>query len=245
MIPLLVRSYMNEDWPCGHGRFLTPEWLRYRIGIYLRYTVPSLLKQTDQNFRVWLDCRPGSEKELEPYMLALEEAKVLVTFDRGAKYIHSLPGAPSHVHVMRIDSDDLYSTKAVEIVRCLQGDALAAQFYEGYIWLVPHRILYPMRHRSPPFYCFKAEVREDGPYIPPHQGHDSVWDTFGPEVLPGGHFCMTRHELHSGGNPLCRPYKIIKPDSDLWEDVMTRFPLEGWMGFWNDKKCNNVLKLVG
>ena len=227
MTPFFVHTLINEDWPCGKKRFLDPKWLAYRVEIFLRYTLPSLEQQTCQNFWIWMDCRPGSEKELEPHRQRLEAAGVLITFDRGRQHLTSLPGHPPFIYLLRIDSDDCYAPEAVLHVKQMQGDMLASQFYQGYIWMVGPRILYRMAHPSPPFYCLRLAIGEEGILWPTIQGHDSVHGLFHPVELPAGQFCMLRHQHHSGGAPLRRPdpTSILPEGSPAWREAMQRFPM--------------------
>lgn len=48
------------------GNNTNPEWLDYRLEIFRRYTLRSLLKQTDGHFRIWMTCLEESEDILMP-----------------------------------------------------------------------------------------------------------------------------------------------------------------------------------
>jgi hypothetical protein len=242
--PLFVRSFMNEDWPCGRGQFLQADMIKYRMQIYFRYTLPSLLAQTDQDFRIWLDCRPGSEGQIQPYLPALEEAKVLVTFDRGKAYLTQLPGSPSHFLLMRVDSDDCYAPDAVQLVKENHKQQKATIFDQGWIWLAKPRVLYPWKYHSPPFYTLRLEINEHGMVWPEHAGHNAVRDTFQAEVLPTGRFCVIRHEKHSAPRPPAPPKWIIREDTDEWRLVHTRFNLFAGPDYWNALGCKAAARLL-
>ena len=52
-IPIfIVRSALNHVWRSCAGKAPPGEWVRARIGFYLRYTVPSLLRQTDHDLMI-------------------------------------------------------------------------------------------------------------------------------------------------------------------------------------------------
>ncbi len=249
---LLVRSYMNEDWPAGRKRYLDPAWLRYRVQVYLTYTVPSLLRQTDPDFQIWLDCRPGSEGELAPYREAFEQVGVRVTFDRGARFLNALPGSPAEVLVTRLDSDDCYAPDAVESIKRLHGERRATQFTDGYIFIARTRQAYAMRHRSPPFYTLRAKIDERGLVHPGHRGHNAVRDTFDPLILPPGRFCMVRHGKQGSRKALSRPRrwfrrrggKIFGPGTEPWDRLVETFPLENQERFWRSRDCPAVHRLL-
>jgi hypothetical protein len=176
----------------------------------------------------WLDCRPGSEQELKPHLARLEQAGVRISFDRGKQMLTRLEGNPSHFYLLRVDSDDCYAPEAVALVKQHQGEAIAAQFYAGYIWLAKPRVLWRMTHYSPPFYSLRLAINKDGLVWPSHAGHDSVRDTFQPVPLHDWQFCMIRHERHSAGAPLHKPTKNewVRPNTPEWDTVMQKFAIK-------------------
>ncbi|MCH8922804.1 MAG: hypothetical protein IIA67_06610, partial [Planctomycetes bacterium] len=99
------------------------DWLARRVELYLRYTVPSLARQTDRRFTIWFDCRADSERQLKPHLNALLAAGVRVTFDRGARLLTDLPSAVRSVYVTRIDSDDLYAPDASDSLCTAERDS--------------------------------------------------------------------------------------------------------------------------
>jgi hypothetical protein len=222
------------------------------VRIYLTYTLPSLLRQTDSNFRIWLDCRPGSEAELEPHLSVFEEVGILVTFDRGRRWLADLPGAPSHCLVARIDSDDCYAPDAVELIRKHHGQLRATQFTEGYVFEAGRRYAYPIKHRSPPFYTLRLQINEKGLVEPPHAGHNAVRDTFDSVILPAGRFCMVRHGKQGTTNALGRAPcwyrpgrpRRIRPGTEKWRRFAATFPVEDPLSFWETRDCPRVMDLL-
>ena len=152
---LLVHSQMNHLYVRGAGRPRDDDWVTRRVELYLRYTVPSLARQTDRQFTIWLDCRAGSEGQLQPHIDALLAAGVRVTFDRGAKLLAELPAAVRQVYVTRIDSDDLYAPDAIALIHRLHGAAAASQFYRGYVCDLTSGTVRRVALRSPPFYTLR------------------------------------------------------------------------------------------
>ena len=172
----VVRSKLNnleQGNAAWRAQVLDPAWIRQRVQVYLRYTVPSLLRQTDKDFRIWLDCRPGSEPELKDCRLPLCEANVWCTFDRGRGLLELLEDV-SHVIEIRVDSDDMLAPNIVEQAKALHltqravmepdrpggfEEVDAISWHHGYVWLVGSNRFYRQTHPSPPFYSQRLERR--------------------------------------------------------------------------------------
>ncbi|MCH7726403.1 MAG: hypothetical protein IH991_08005 [Planctomycetes bacterium] len=206
---LYVRSALNHDYRFGAGRALSQDWVDERIRVYVRYTLASLLRQTDRDFTIWLDCREGSEGQLEPYMDALLEAGVEVTFDRGREMLARLPTECSHVYLTRIDSDDVYAPDVIALIRQCQGNHQASQFYGGYVHDLKSGELGSTLLYSPPFYTLRfhrsdlvsSKRFEQTPKpIGKLRGHSAVKPQLNPVKLPSGRFCVLRHLTNSGGH---------------------------------------------
>lgn len=210
---LLVHTQMNHLYGRGAGRPRDADWLARRVELYLRYTVPSLARQADRRFTIWLDCRAGSEWQLEPHIDALLAADVRVTFDRGARLLDELPSAVRQVYVTRIDSDDLYAPDAIALIHRLHGAAAASQFYRGYVCDLASGEIRRVALRSPPFYTLRfargefTSAADLWPLLAPRperpgapRGHSVVRERFSPVALPHARFCILRHDTNTGGN---------------------------------------------
>lgn len=173
----------------------TPQWCADRVAVYLRYTVPSLHRQTDTDFKIWLDCRPGSERDLASSLPQLQAHGVDVTFDRGKKLIVSLGPEVEHVHLMRIDSDDMYGPRAVDTVRTvMRDDADGLLFIGGFVLEIDGMRMWKQSHRSPPFYVQKMR-RTGETLLAPHTFRSHGWfrDAYKPIISRGPHFAWLRH----------------------------------------------------
>jgi hypothetical protein len=67
----------NLPFACARHDMSDPAWIAARIDVYLRFTVRSLRRQTDGDFGIWLDCRPGSEGDLAMHTTSLAKAGVI------------------------------------------------------------------------------------------------------------------------------------------------------------------------
>lgn len=173
----VVRSKLNnleQGSPKWRAQVCDPAWIRRRVQVYLRYTVPSLLHQTDKDFRIWLDCRPNSQREVEACRIPLYRAGVWCTFDRGRSMLENLPDTVTHVVEIRVDSDDMLAPNIVEQAKALhltrrmilKPDWSAGMEYlnaiswnHGYVWHVGSNRFLRQTHPSPPFYSQRLERR--------------------------------------------------------------------------------------
>lgn len=123
------------------GNNTNPEWLDYRLEIFRRYTLRSLLNQTDNRFRFWMTCLEESESVLAPKIEAMRKkdsamAVVDFVFDE-AKACSRLEGNDRSLYFLKIDSDDLYHrdtiAKTREVLDPLGGIPML-MFCDGYIY---------------------------------------------------------------------------------------------------------------
>jgi hypothetical protein len=199
MKTIIVHSKLNniEQGDAAWRRLIqTPRWCADRVAVYLKYTVPSLHRQTDTGFRIWLDCRPGSERDLASSLPQLQAAGVCVTFDRGKELIGNLPSCTAHVHLMRIDSDDMYGPRAVDRVRVMPDDANGLLFTGGVVIQIDGMgiRMWQQSHRSPPFYVQKM-LRTGAALVAPFKFRSHGWfkQAYNPVISDGPHFAWLRH----------------------------------------------------
>jgi len=245
--PLYIRSNINDAWKSQKGKFQKPKFLRHRVRIYLLYSVPSFHRQLNQNFEIWLKCRPGpeSQKEMRPFMPALEEAGVQVTFDQGAELARSLlDDGLTHAHVTRIDSDDMLNPRAVGIIRDKTPERFHSLFIRGYVWTIKNKSLMRIHHPSPPCYTLYHELDPNkGPLKHPgYHGHTGVRKILKPKIIGKRLFLMTRHGKHVGGGPLARGPKV-RNDQER-QEVMETYWLQDPMAHWEERGAKAVLELL-
>ena len=41
-----------------HGGYRGDSWFKYRVEVFKKYTLPSLMNQTNKDFTIWLQFRP-------------------------------------------------------------------------------------------------------------------------------------------------------------------------------------------
>jgi len=135
-----VLILFNVKWP-NLGNNTDPGWLDYRLEIFRRFTLKSLLDQNDGPFRIWMLCSPESERILDPKIDALKEkypamADVDFIFDEEAACA-SLENNEKPLYFLKIDSDDMYCEDTVKRSRQMLGSPAKislVMFCNGYIY---------------------------------------------------------------------------------------------------------------
>jgi hypothetical protein len=195
--PFYVESLFTEPFSPRHH---TPEMVKARVQIYLRYTVPSILRQTVEA-RPWLNCYPGTEEEMKPFMSVLEAAGVMVTFDRGMAEANRIAkDGDVHAFVHRMDSDDVLSPMALEVLLCARGENPACQFQEGYAWFIETNAWHRFFSNCPRMSCIRKWVISAHGFLPIWiESHCIFMEMFRPVVVPGRHYIVTRHPYQVSG----------------------------------------------
>ena len=167
-----------------YGGFRGNRWLRNRIKVFKQFVVPSLLKQTDKNFTVWLGWRPEERdnkyvQELKTW-LESTELKTIFTYGGLCFWDDKYPDAVAHsrfttnlhlsirdlvddvgdvdfVYMTIQPSDDCYRYDAVSMIhQALENDIQAFGFTRGLIMNYATKEVSEYNPTTnPPFYTIK------------------------------------------------------------------------------------------
>lgn len=99
-VQYVVEVYFDIDRPT---LILTQEWVRHRLELFHKWTIPSLLNQTNQNFRIWVYCGLRNQEITTNYQGW--NPKVEISYNFGRKLVQSVN--KDFLALTRIDSDDL------------------------------------------------------------------------------------------------------------------------------------------
>lgn len=143
------------------GNNIDPTWLDYRLDIFQRYTLKSLVNQNDCVFRVWMTCLEESEDILMPKIEVAKKKNPLmaivdfvfdekVTCGRLAK--HNKP-----IYFLKLDSDDMYHRNTIKKTKEILGpyattlDKLPIiMFCDGYVYDIRTKKMTTFMQWSPP-----------------------------------------------------------------------------------------------
>lgn len=128
----------------------TSEWQQERWRLFERYTLPSLMRQTHEDWEAWLLCDPSLASLHFLQRPASGVIKVYNTREAARRIDEA-------VFLMRIDSDDMLAPDALaEMVHLARyrnpSDRPFVQLDHGVAWHEPTETLYRWVNPSPPFY---------------------------------------------------------------------------------------------
>ena len=194
------------------------EWVKERVDLFNRFTLPSLLNQTFQDFRIFLIC--GNKHKAYTSSLKWNK-RVEICYGKGKEgTITQDPGYPKpglkieefgkidtdYIAITRLDSDDMLEKTAMEDVRnhvesVLPLDKRRCLIFRKYlIWDTVSNFIQPLYSKiSPPFitHIFPKNIYQDywefaGQHFVNHRfmgGKES--DTI---ELPPNKVCVIKHE---------------------------------------------------
>lgn len=219
------------------------DWLDARYLFFARHTLPSLTRQTCQDWRLWISCQDGMQdnvallRSLVPYGTVfsfgdgpLTEADVPFTDD------WQRLTAADRVYVTRIDSDDLYSPDALDIVQSYRPGQVreteALMFRRGYKYDVRTGQTGVYHNPSSPFHTLIIP----GEQFLDAEKYRAIWSVLGDHskvndacqtrVLPDWKFTVLTHDrnflstMDYGSEPETWVPKGFSPDQFLDQPVV-------------------------
>lgn len=157
---IVVIEFNNRSKKSGVYRIgLTPQWINYRMSIFMKYTLQSLIKQTNQNFHVLIRYTERTEGIIRAALAKYPKLPSNIRFVANKKYEENLKrtvGKKPTFYLVRLDCDDTYHRTMIDQLhkyKPKQGTrALINQ--SGYIYdSVRHRMAIVTKP-SPPFYTW-------------------------------------------------------------------------------------------
>lgn len=177
----IVQIFLDIERP-SIGKYnldLPEKWVKYRIEFFNKFTLPSLLNQTFQDFRIFLICGNKHKKLTSNFNW---NKRVEVCYGKGkGGTIATGPGYPEpglkveefmsidtdYIAITRLDSDDLFHKEAMADVRnsIIMTDKRRCLMFRKYlVWDMVNRYIRPIHHkRSPPFitHIFPKSIYKD------------------------------------------------------------------------------------
>lgn len=163
MIQHFVVIYFN-CWDLHRdGRNLREDWIRNRLDLMCRYTLPSLMRQTVDDFDVLVYCHPDSRQTLNTILRERGplDRRIQFVFDNDER-TERLRSGVSRVLETRIDSDDMFAPQALELIQsAATPDMEAVILQNGFLF--DFQRVFSYHRESPPFYtlCPAADIWQD------------------------------------------------------------------------------------
>jgi hypothetical protein len=252
----------------------TQEWLNGRYKFFVENTLKSLLNQTFQDWMLWLNFQPGMEEMWEELALLIPDrigSKIIVSYGDTAprntsdwsEYHFSkddwnrLTDHPSnYVYVTRIDSDDLLSRDAMELVNKLEpkepNRTEAGIFRRGYMHSTVDGRVGVYYNPSSPFHTLM--IPRDV-FIEPER-YEQLWHRVGEHnmvasscfvhALPDWKFCVLIH-----GNNFLSDFNYSKENTpveggwnkDIWMNQPVVFDVDDFCDEWGIETLKDMDKL--
>ena len=186
-------------------------WVNYRYDYWCRYTLNSILNQTNLNWEYWLIVTDDTIKILGEDRLAdiIKDKRIkIVHRDNQIVAFKEAQGDYDFYMVLRLDSDDMYHkdvTDEMMSVEVLDSDGLYryVQYLEGYVYKSRNKKLkeWWRKHMTPPFFAmiYPKEIwdskinNSDGELF--DGGHEQV-KLHKRKFLDKGKFCVGVHDLN-------------------------------------------------
>jgi len=213
----IVQIFLDIERPSRdkYNLELPLEWVKKRIEFFNKFTLPSLLNQNFQNFRISLIC--GNKHKAYTSNLNWNK-RIELCYGKGKSgTITTGPGYPTpglkieeflnidtdYIAITRLDSDDLLHREAMADVRdnVIMTDERRCLIFRKYlVWNMVNRYIMPVHHkRSPPFitHIFPKSIYKD--YDEFTRQHFVSHRFAGGKVqetveLPADRICVVNHE---------------------------------------------------
>ena len=196
------------------------DWFKYRIELFHKYTLKSLLNQTDKNFIIWLQFR--KEEKNNPLIKTIKIShKHIMTFggitiwddkkeneEEGLlnRLKDTLPKlkeivGKEDVKLINVASDDMYSSEVVESInkeKFEEGTALTHR--NGFVYSHDtDRLAEWKPETNPPFYCLMyknktfLDPQKHFNFIKPARSHEYFARVFKEKRMPDWRYCVLTH----------------------------------------------------
>lgn len=160
---------------------LTAGWIRYRMSVFMKYTLQSLKKQTNQDFVALIQYADSTEdlinQELRKYEPLPENIQFLPRSSYQAKMMELITGF-DYLFLVRLDCDDMYHKSMVQQLKNCnpKPNTQALINQNGYMYDAVRKRISPAHFKSPPFYTliYKVEEFMQGRRYRTPGGHRSV-----------------------------------------------------------------------
>lgn len=213
----IVQIFLDIERPNSdiYNLDLPLKWVKDRIKLFNQFTLPSLLNQTFQDFRIFLIC--GNKHKAYTSKLKWNK-RIELCYGKGEEgTITTDPGYPKpglkieefskintdYIAITRLDSDDVFHCNAMADVRdnVIMTDERRCLIFKKYLlWNTVNRYLYPVHHKkSPPFITHifpKAIYKKYSKFAEQHfLSHRFAGGKLSETVeLPADRVCVVNHE---------------------------------------------------
>ena len=187
-----------------NDRRFNEDWLRYRIGIFMKYTRKTIENQTYQDFLTVVVYEPESEQIINNILKEYSNLPKNIIFTKNSSIpINDYIKDGDEVLAVRLDSDDMYHPTYFErLINYNHKEGTQAIIsQDGYAYDTSSNRLTTYHHQSPPFYALVYSVKDfmSGVRYRVEGGHVGIIN-LKYEIIKGDNFCVILHGKNNGTN---------------------------------------------
>lgn len=180
----------------------TKEWIDERMVIFMKFTLQSLKKQSNQDFITLVRYAEETEQLIVQALKRYGELPSNIEFVREADYenrITELIKDYRHLYLARIDSDDMYHQSFIQQLHdCQHKETTIALINQnGYLYDSIKECLSPIHFSSPPFHTliYRTEEYSAGKRYP-LRSHTAAIE-YPHEFFPHRNYCIVIHSTNT------------------------------------------------
>lgn len=194
----IFRSSIDVDhalWTPGRPCRVTEGWVRKRLDYFHKYTLQSMLNQTEQDFDIWVLCGICHRDITSKYNW---HPRVKVIYDWAKQNISKIKD--DYLTIARIDSDDLFHKDALKAMKenLVKDPNLVTTmaFRTNYKWNRRSNIIQFYHQSHPPFFVhtFPKKLYQNYLYFKKLHFGKHVGQTHNAKTLPKYYICETHHD---------------------------------------------------
>jgi hypothetical protein len=179
------------------------KWTHERLRLYLKYTLPSLQRQTDQNFDKALICQPGLEEHIVDFALELHQAGVNI-FMGHPRMRRYYAGLQENLIMLRSDSDDIMGPGMVKFIKQFHvehPDRGGCTFVRGFVYVSTTNELFRWEAPGCSYFSWKYSPGQVGKKGQFRGCHVFTRQKRKPAKIRERYFCLVHHEYNLSIKP--------------------------------------------
>lgn len=151
----------RPEWKIG----LTAGWIHYRMSVFMKYTMKSLRKQTNQDFAALIQYADCTEPLIKLELSKYEPLPENIQFVRASEYQQNIMKwitGFDRLYLVRLDCDDMYHKSIVQqlVDYRPKSSTQALINQKGYVYDAVRKRFAAIDSQSPPFYILIYKVEE-------------------------------------------------------------------------------------
>ncbi|MGL5692939.1 MAG: glycosyltransferase [Peptostreptococcaceae bacterium] len=176
---VIVEIEFNTERQANYTRRLSKEWIKYRINIFMNYTLQSLINQTNQSFYCFMYYDEKTEdivkEEIERYPKLPSN---IIISSKSSEAMYPYISEYSKLYLVKVDCDDMYHPSYIQQMvdyKEKTGTQVLAN-KNGYVYDIFNDKLGEWPHKSSPFYTLIYDVESfiSGYRHPLKGGHTGI-----------------------------------------------------------------------